>query len=217
MGRMMSVVGGCAFIVVAVFGGVFAWNAVKADLRAAVYRERLELLGAEYESLTERYNEAVRRTTVTELVVEGGRLSVRVRSSDGVEREIPTPFDPANEIYVDYVVMDGRLWIRRVFDADTPPSRGLVIEPTFDAGVDWEGSSVAHGKAVYRSLGEGRWQITVTGDGALGLAAAGEGAVVELADRPRVKEYEEIAEEADERVEPLGLGDLWRVVFGGER
>ena len=110
-----------AALLVSGMAGVFGYRYLRADVEAEVYRDRLRALAEEYESLRGTYNEAVRRTAVTELLVHDGRLRVRVRSVAGVLREIETPFDPRQEVYVDYVVMDGRLWIRRVFDAWTPP------------------------------------------------------------------------------------------------
>jgi len=184
---------------------------VRADLAARVYRARLENLAGDYEDLRGTYNEAIRRTAVTELVVTEGELSVRVRSAAGVMRDIPTPYDPTGEIYVDYVVLDGRLWIRRVFDSKTPPGNGLVIDPVV-ADVDWDSEQARHGKAVYRRLGEGRWVVTVTGHGSLGLERAEESA--ELIQAPQIHEYAEETEQADEEVGELGPGDVWAWVTG---
>ena len=137
------------------------------QVAAEVYRDRLAEISGEYEQLRERYNTAISKTAVTELEVAGGVLTVRVRDAGGVIREIPTELDPSGEIYVDYVVLDGRLWIRRVFDANTPPAEALVIDPEL-ADIEWPTGELAHGKAVYRSLDEGRWMVTVTGNGSLG-------------------------------------------------
>ena len=48
-----------------------------------VYRERLAAVASDYEELRGRFNEAVRRTAVTELVVENGALSVAIRNAGG--------------------------------------------------------------------------------------------------------------------------------------
>jgi hypothetical protein len=94
---------------------------------------------------------------------------VAIRDASGAVRTIETPFDPSREIYVDFVVLDGRLWIRRVFDDRTPPEQGVLIDPAL-AEIDWSEDEAAHGKATYRALGPGRWIVSVTGDGSLGLA-----------------------------------------------
>ena len=69
----------------------------------------LESLARDYSALRETYNEAVRKSVVTELLVKNGTLCVVVRNAAGERETIETPFDPSREIYVDYVLVDGRL------------------------------------------------------------------------------------------------------------
>lgn len=190
---------------------VAAWMGyrfVRAGAAAEVYRQRLVDLSESYDALRDTYNESVRRSAVTELLVKDGSLSVRVRAPDGQVREVPTPYDPRGEIYVDFVVVDGRLWIRRVFDAQTPPAQGVVIDPALGA-VAWNENAAQVGKAVYRALDEGRWIVSVTGQGALGLVRAPGGAT-DLVRAPDVKDYEAVAAEADDEVGRIGLGEMWR-------
>ena len=191
--------------------GLFGYRYVRADVAASVYRDRLRELSANYESLRSTYNDVVRRTAVTELVVEDGRLSVQVRTVRGVERTIETPFDPAGEIFVDYAVLDGRLWIRRVFDVLTPPANALVVDPELE-WIDWSDHPEAYGKAVYRSLGEGRWVITTTGDGSLGLARSDDPVLLSAA--PEVRDYAE-AETQTEPV-PIGPGEVLAHILGND-
>ncbi|MEM6334674.1 MAG: hypothetical protein AAF823_15180 [Planctomycetota bacterium] len=147
-------------------------------------REALDASRAAYDGLAADYDEAVRRSAVTELVVADGRLAVVVKTAFGDVERIDTPLDPRREIYVDYVVLDGRLWVRRVFDDLTPPGQSVVIESRFGA-IDWDSQAEAdHGKAVYRKLTDGRWAITVTGNGALGLEKVSDDATVELVELP---------------------------------
>lgn len=203
----------------AIMLGVLALGYLFAERQVAarVYRERLAEMTGQYEQLRERYNRAISRTAVTELVVEDGALTVRVRDADGTVREIPTPYDPSGEIYVDFVVLDGRLWIRRVFDARTPPSEALVIEPEL-AHIDWTGDEpggvgeLRHGKAVYRALAEGRWMVTVTGNGALGLGPAPAESVLESL--PAIERFDEVLEEADRTVKSIGPGEVLGSLFG---
>jgi hypothetical protein len=173
--------------------GFAAHRLLEASVAADVYRERLEQISADYERLRGDFNEAVRRTAVTELVVADGRLSVVVRTATGELKKFDTPFDPRREIYVDYVVRDGRLWIRRIFDDRTPPGDGLSIDPRI-IDVNWETVVEGYGKAAYRALGEGRWVVDVTGDGSLGLARRGPEEVVDLAPAPPVREFEPVGD-----------------------
>ena len=190
-----------------------AFRLLEARLAAEVYRERIAELASDYETLRERHNEAVRRTAVTELRVEGGELSVVVRTAEGELRVFASPYDPRKEIYVDYAVLDGRLWIRRVFDEDTPPGEGMLIDPEL-AHVEWDEESGSHGKAAYRALGEGRWVVDVTGDGSLGLARREPGETVELAPPPPVRDYAPVESEVRDALGSIGPGEALRVIVG---
>ncbi|GIW74589.1 MAG: hypothetical protein KatS3mg103_1111 [Phycisphaerales bacterium] len=200
-------------LLVLMVGGYLVFSLARADLRADIYRDRLRRVAGEYAQLVERYNAAVLQSAVTELVVQDGVLSVRVRSRLGVEKTIPTPYDPAREIYVDYAVVDGRLWIRRVFDDQTPPRDGVVIDPDL-AEVDWEQPGARVGKAVYRALGEGVWQVSVTGQGALGLVRVDPDHRPPLVQAPRVLEFEAIEQSVKEEQERVGFFDLLGRAFG---
>jgi hypothetical protein len=203
-----------AMLGLAAIASVFTWRALRADVEAQIYRERLERMAADYEALRGLYNEAVRRTAVTELVVKDRSLSVRVRNAAGLIKDIPTPFDPSREIYVDYVVIDNRLLIRRVFDQRTPPDQGVLIEPALGQ-IDWNAPGVAHGKAVYRVLGEGRWVITATAGGALGLVRAPDDTPADLRPPPQLRDFAAIDAEAREHVRRLSFLDVIRRVLGG--
>ena len=140
---------------------VLGYRLASRNVELDIYQDRLAGLSNEYESLRLMYNQAVRKTAVTELIVKDGRLSLAIRTIEGVNRLIDTPFDPAREIYCDYVLLDGRLCIRRVYDAHTPPHKGLVIDDKLEY-VDWNDPAARYGNAVYRSLSEGRWIVTGT-------------------------------------------------------
>ncbi|NNL67894.1 MAG: hypothetical protein HKP30_16720 [Myxococcales bacterium] len=186
----------------ALFAG---YGLVRAQFADEVLRSRLELLAGDYRDLHERYEALIARTAVTELRVADGALSVVVRNAHGALREIPTPFDPTSEIYVDFAMVDGRLFVRRVFAEDVPPREGVLVDPALLA-IDWEAPGAAHGKAAYRTLAEGRWVVTVTGGGSLGLARAGEAPVV-LSPPPRLREFEPVESRVDERLAALGPAD----------
>jgi hypothetical protein len=127
-----------------------------------------------------------------------------------VVEDIPTDFDPSREIFVDFVVLDQRLWIRRVYDETTAPRDGVVVNPEL-VEIDWDEPGATDGRVVYRSLSEGRWVISVSGDGALGLGpASGE---VDLSPPPEVREYEEAEEEVREAIGSIGLSDIWEWIW----
>ncbi len=179
----------------------------QAKIELDIYRHRLAGLHRNYESLRATYNQAVRKTATTELIVRDGKLSVAIRTIEGLDRLVATPFDPSEEIYCDYVLADGRLWIRRVYDSQTPPSRGVLIDEALEH-VDWTDPATRFGKAVYRSLGEGRWIVTVTGDGALGLARTDADDEVLLSGPPPVRDYEELEKQIDEAVADVRFGEV---------
>ncbi|MCC7145801.1 MAG: hypothetical protein IT443_05090 [Phycisphaeraceae bacterium] len=193
-----------AVVVLLLAGGYYF---LSYRIAADIYRERLKEVVRQRDELRLLYNEAVRRTAVTELIVAEGKLSVAIRMLDGAEKIIPTPFDPSGEIYVDFAVRDNRLWIRRIFDARTPPLQGIVIDPELGK-VDWDAPGHAYGKAVYRSLSQGRWVVTVTGDGSLGLAKRLEGESADLVPAPAVKDYPQIEQEIQGELETISPLDV---------
>jgi hypothetical protein len=203
-----------ALVGVLAIAGAAGYRLAVSHVATDVYRDRLSALGKQYDTLRDDYNQAVRKTAVTELLIEDGQLNVIVRSRDGVLETLETPFDPASEIYVDYAVIDGRLWIRRVFNDNTPPREGVTVDPDM-VNVNWESVSAAHGKAVYRSLGEGRWRITVTGDGSLGLAKASDSGTAPALERaPQLREFEPVEETVDRRLEEIGWRELAQQLIG---
>jgi len=198
-----------ALAAVFALSGLAGYQLLRTGLAADVYRARLEETVRDYETLRGQYNQAVRRTAITELVVEDGKLAVAIRDAGGAIRTIETPFDPSREIYVDFVVLDGRLWIRRVFDDRTPPEQGVLVDPAL-AEIDWSEDEAAHGKATYRALGPGRWIVSVTGDGSLGLARSRDDAPSELAPPPPVRDYPPIDGELEGALGELGPAEVLR-------
>ncbi len=206
--------------------GIAGMRLARADAAEQVYRARLESLAADYEGLRSSYNRAVRRTAVTELVVKDGRVTALVRTPHGPIAEIPTGADPSKEVYVDFALLDGRVWIRRVFDASTRPEDATVIDPRL-AEIDWLGKepletkpgsggaggasrAMAVGQAVYRTLGEGRWVVRVSGDGALGLELVSPETRVTLEEAPAVWSFDEVESEVQDRIKRVG----WREALG---
>lgn len=187
--------------------GFVAYRLALSKVEIDIYRDRLMTVSKDYETLRANYNQAVARTAVTELVVKDGRLSLVIRTIQGVDRVIEAPYDPSREIYCDYVVLEGRLWIRRVYDAETPPSKGLVIDDNLRT-IDWTNPAARYGQAVYRSLTEGRWIITVSGDGSLGLAKTDLAAQVVLSGPPPVRQYDQMKEEIDKTISEVSAADV---------
>ena len=194
-------------VVLALLSSGYFW--LRSAVAVGIYQERLADLSRDYETLRARHNDAVRKTAVTELVVEDGRLSARIRTADGLVATIETPYDPAGEIYVDYVVYDSRLWIRRIFDAQTPPRNGILIDPRW-GHVDWESDRATLGKAVYRQLGQGIWTVAVSGDGSLTLTRWEGGDRMTLSPPPEIRDYEQIQKTSDNQLRAIGPGELIR-------
>lgn len=208
MGRIVSLL----LLVALASGGWLGFRLLEARLAADIYRERLVELGESYEMLRERHNQAVLRTAVTELRVGEDAVEVSIRTAEGVLETIPTPYDPKHELYVDYVVLDDRLWIRRVFDEQTAPGEGVVIDPSL-VSVDWNAEGAAHGKAAYRRLEPGRWVVTVTGDGSLGLARSHAGDAIALSGPPPVREYPQVEASVREALVDLGPREVFEKLF----
>lgn len=185
----------------------------RANVAKDIYRDRLTSLQAEYEDLAQEYNQAITPRPVTELLVEDGTVCVIVRKGDGELVRVPTTFNAwEDELFVDYALVDGRLLIRRVFDEHTAArsDKAVVIDPDL-VEVDWQDPGIPFGKAIYRSrMADGRWIISVTGDGSLGLKQVSEDIAVTLTAEPEVKKFEPIDERADEAVEKIGVGDVWK-------
>lgn len=179
----------------------------EARLANRVYRDRLRDLSAGYNTLRDQYNLAVRKTAVTELAVEQGKLSVVVRTADGLDRTIETDCDTGYPIHCDYIVMDGRLWIRRVYDDRTAPENGKVIDLDISE-IDWSSKKVQYGKTIYKLLNDGRWVVSVTGDGSLGLARKTEDDGKPLALAPPVQDFKEIEKKIDAEVSEITIMDV---------
>ena len=204
---------GLAIVGATVVVGFIGMRFAKADAANSVYQTRLRDLSSEYESLRSQYNTAVRQTAVTELVVKDRSVTVQVRTIEGAVETIETRANPDKEVYVDFALLDGRLWIRRVFDSDTPPSQATVINPKL-ADIDWERENALVGQAVYRHLAEGRWIVNASGDGALALTQVPDDQVVNLAPPPEIGSYEEIQSEIDTEVDKVTWRDVFAAVLG---
>jgi len=191
--------------------GYASYRLLRSGLESEVYRDRLEAVVEDYAALREQYHDAIRKTAVTELLVRDGRLEIAIRTADGRRQVFETPFDPSKEVYVDFVVVDGRLWIRRVFDGETPPDQGMTIDPRY-VDMKWDAESALHGKAVYRSLEEGRWVVTVTGGGALGLAKIPDDAHAELIAAPALREFSSVDQEVDRALDEIRADEVFELL-----
>ena len=176
--RLLGAVGTLSL---AVLFGVALYSYSKGTIVADIYRDQLRELNERYRRLNSQYNEVVRKTAVTELVLKDGQLSVVVRTAEGVLETIPTDLDPSREVHVEYIVKDGRLWIRRVYTLSDPDMAGRAyakvknINPRL-VTVPWSDDPDLQGLAVFRKdLTEGRWVVTTTGNAALALTKVSDG------------------------------------------
>ncbi len=195
------------------FAGLAGYQWAKAGVARDIYADRLSALQTDYADLAERYNQAVTPRPVTELLVEDQTVCVVVRMGDGEIRRFPTPFNAwENELFVDYALIDGRLLIRRVFDQHTAPGSAdaVVIDPGL-VEVDWDMPGALHGQAIYRNrMADGRWIISATQNGALGLTPIDADADVTLTTRPRIEQFDPVDEQAHAAADAIGVGDVWR-------
>ncbi|HSH09157.1 MAG TPA: hypothetical protein VK995_02130 [Oceanipulchritudo sp.] len=181
---------------------------LREEVTSRIYRNKLEIMAGEYAALADQYNHAVRQSAITELEVTESSVNVLIRTFDGQIQRVETPFDPKREIFVDYLVGDGRIWIRRIFDQATPPENALVIDPVWEV-VDWKRGGLNYGKIIYRSLEPGIWSIQVSGNGALTLEPVEASRADQLQASPQIRSYEEIKIQLDREVQAIGLKDLW--------
>jgi hypothetical protein len=192
--------------------GFIGMKVARAEATSQVYKDRLVDLSSEYETLRSHYNQAVRQTAITELVVKDRKITVQIRTIEGEQETIQTSCNADKEIYVDFALIAGRLWIRRVFDADTPPSQATVINPKL-ADVDWDSEGALVGQAVYRQLEEGRWIVNAAGDGALALTKVPDDQIINLSPPPTVKAYEEVQSEVNQQLDKVTWRDVFASVF----
>ncbi|WP_432797499.1 hypothetical protein [Poriferisphaera sp. WC338] len=182
------------------------YRMTRSEIAAGIYRTRLIKLDQQYTSLLEQYNTAITKTAVTELLVTPDTVSVIIRDDLGNIKTISTPFLPTEEIYVDYVLADSRILIRRIYNQYTAPERGLLITPHL-AHIDWDAlPETSHGKAIYRTLTPGRWTIAISGSGSLTLAPATT-PPAPLLPSPNITDYVPI-EESDRAVESITPTDI---------
>ncbi|MCD6304155.1 MAG: hypothetical protein J7M21_04250 [Planctomycetes bacterium] len=213
--RMLTVVGLVAVAAAALY------QHSRGNIIAGIYRRRLQQLSEDYGRLHALYNEVVKKTAVTELVVAGGRLSVVIRTAEGIRRTIPTALDPRREVHVEYIARRGRLWIRRIYtmsDVDeTGAARAEVvsIDPTLD-DLPWSKDADLQGLAVFRKeLSDGRWVVTTTGNAALALTRLRPGEDSQLAGPPPVRDYPQLEQEIRREIDRLSLADVAEGIFRG--
>ncbi len=190
----------------------FFW--LREEVTSRIYRQKLETLAGEYAALAEQYNYAVRQSAITELEVTESSITVLIRTIDGQVRRVPTPYLPDREIFIDYLVGQGRIWIRRIFDQQTAPEDALVIDPIWEV-VDWQDASLQYGKVIYRSLSPGIWSIQVSGNGSLSLEEVEASRPEALAADLQLRSFEEIRLSMDEEAKSITLQDMWRFCLSG--
>ena len=180
--------------------GAAVYSAGRTQVVEGIYRDKLAEVVKSHEDLRQRYDTAVNQTIVTELEVKDGRIAVLVRNVEGIVERIDTDLDPKDEIHVDYLVIDGRLYIRRVYDDATPAKNAKMIDPKL-ARVDWSNKKIQRGLTVYRgALSEGRWLISTTGNGALDLVKAAGPTPPLVAGPVPVQDFDEVSEQINEQV-----------------
>lgn len=198
-------------VLLALLGGVstaaYFWASER--VKSAIYAHQLEQLGAEFSQLQDAYQTLIKETTLTQLEVTDQSIAVLIRGRDGSLQRVHTPFLPQREVYVDYVVSGGRIWIRRIFDSATPPSEAMVLDPVWQS-VDWQDPRHRFGQAVYRSLQPGLWEIRVTGNGAMSLAPAQADAANVIAYAPQIESITDWQQSKATERGSIGPREVWQ-------
>ena len=91
------------------------------------------------------------------------------------------------------------------------PANAQPIDPALRQ-VDWQAEGAVHGKAAYRALAEGRWIVTVTGDGSLGLARAEGAPPLPLVSAPPVRRYDRIEDEVGDAMRAFEPAEVLRTL-----
>jgi hypothetical protein len=207
-----------AFILLTGLAVWLAYRYAQAMFAEDLYRQRISALVKDYESLRSSFNAAVKKTAVTELLVnDDGSICVVFVNMDGSEVVQPTKFRMGSEVFVDFVVIDGRLFLRRVFDENTKPSEALVINPELQK-VEWQSGKIAGGSAPYTQINKtGRWVVNVNGTGALEIRHTDEKAPrTPLVATPAVKDFSTVDKELDAQLEQITAADVLKSIFGGK-
>ncbi len=187
--------------------GIAGVKLTRAQMAEDIYRDRLTGLAADYAKLRDQYERALSQSVVTELEVEDGHLNVRYRRGDGELAEVPTPLDTSKEIFVDFYVAGNRVGIRRIFDSSMPPDQALVLDEPWNA-MAADAPPTTFGRAVYRRLSDGRWSVTMTGNGSLGLEQVPDGQRTVLAAPPPQITPEAPVIASDEAIEEITVSDM---------
>ncbi|MEM7680364.1 MAG: hypothetical protein AAF288_00255 [Planctomycetota bacterium] len=189
--------------------GLGLYKGGRSAVEAEVYRDRLVEMNQRYGDLAERYTRVVKRSAVTELDVTPDSVEVVFRTPQGELSRAQTPYRAGDEVYVDFALVDGRLMIRRVFENRTAPADGVVLDEKLRE-LDWDGGAVRQGLAVSRELTEGRWAVTVTGNGALELGRLGPLDDPALAAAPFVEPGEPLDEDPRVEIDSIGFFEVLR-------
>ncbi|MEM8549534.1 MAG: hypothetical protein AAGF10_01980 [Verrucomicrobiota bacterium] len=207
---MTEVRGWLTLLLVLALGAVamsFGFKLARAHMAEDIYRQRLTHLAEDYANLRADYERALQQSLVTELLVEDGQVSVSYLRQDGQQVELLTPLNANREIYVDFFVQGNRVGIRRIFDSSMAPEAAIVLDEPWDL-LAQEDDETAFGRAVYRRLKEGRWAVTMTGNGSLGLEPARDNGPLLLNEPPPLVTPEIALSEGDEAIDAIALEDV---------
>ena len=217
---MMRRIGQVVFVGVLALAVLLGYNFVRSNIAADFYRDRLREEVKKHEALRQTFNEVVRKTVVTELVVnDDDSVCVVFIDGNNQEKVVPTKFKKGAVVYVDFMVNDGKLFLRRLFDHKTAPADGLVIDPLAQTVNEDESEREEFGSAPYARLNQkGRWVVNATQNGALELKKADDSAPRRpiVRDLP-VRDYKEIEKEINTQVDEIGPKDVWQSLIGSAR
>lgn len=207
-----------AFIALTGLAVWLAYRYAHAQFAEDVYRQRISTLVKDYENLRTSFNSAVKKTAVTELLVnEDGSICVVFVNMDGSEVVKPTPFRLGSEVFVDFVAIDNRLFLRRIFDEHTMPKEAMFINPELQK-IEWQSGKVGGGSAPYIQINKpGRWVVSANGTGALEIRHTDVNAPrAPLVATPAVRDFSTVDKELNDDLEQITAGDVIKGIFGGK-
>lgn len=215
---MMRRLGHVMFVGVLALALLLGYNFARSTIAADFYRDRFHDELRRNEALRQSFNEVVRKNVVTELVVnEDDSVCVVFVDGNNEEKIVPTPFKKGAVVYVDFMMNDGRLYLRRLFDEKTAPADALVIDPQLQT-VKTQPDSELFGNAPYARLNQrGRWVVNATHNGALELKKADDTAPREpIVRNLQVRDYKEIERDVNSKADEIGPQDVLNSLFGND-
>lgn len=160
------------------------------DKAIVIYQDNLKNVINDFNGLLKTYNDVIKKYIITDILIENSYLYVILRNGAIEIKRIKTSVCVSEEIFIDYVLYQNRIIFRRVFDANTAPSK--AIDLFSDINLDWKDNSLQYGKIIYKKFTEdGLYHITIQLDGNLGLEKYSKDEKMDYLPSPEIKKFQE--------------------------